>query len=353
MMERKTLHSAYREHLENQSEGWRVHLSDLGYSEPGEGQILPTDISQGFRTRMKFKIFRRGGLRAVGMDPLLGERPAGECLWVLPRWSREHAGALLESLSRRDRDFPVDGMELLISHGREQMFAILSVSRKIERSYRGYAAELMAKIPPLIGAAVPSQNVSTGQAALNHRILNYNLSAHFDTFFQSNLQLIPHIVTFVRFCCSGVRRERLLDLYCGVGLHSVVTGQDFVDVWGAESSPAAIRDARANARAAGLINFRYFQSRVESFVRENKVLPSDCVILNPPRSGLGEGIIKSVAASRPAKIISVSCNPETQASDLRSLMDHGYSIQKVAAFDMFPFSPFLETVALLEKSGGS
>jgi hypothetical protein len=346
-MDRKSLQSAYREHLKCKSESWGELLNDLEYSDPMAGNIQPTNLSRGFRSRMKFKIFRRSGLRAMGTHPLLGERPAQECLWALPFWGREPAGSLLSMILRKDEDFPVDGIELLLSHGREQMCALLSVSRKIKRSYRNYAANLIVENPGLIGVAVPSQKVSVGQSALNHRILGFDLTAHLGTFFQSNQQLIPEIVTFVRSLCSESAAGRLLDLYCGAGLHSVFSGRNYGCVWGVEYSPSAIRDARENARAAGLKNSRFFQATVESFISKYKIRPSDCVILNPPRSGIGKDIILRLTLGKPTRIITVSCNPETQSRDLHAFKNYGYSIQKIAAFDMFPFSPFLETAALL------
>ena len=348
-MNRKALQTAYYSYLEAKKERWRLLLSRVGISDPS-GEIIPTDLSRGFRSRMKFKIFRHGGLKAVGTHPLLGEIPAAECLWALPRWSREQAASILDSVLRKESDFPVDGVEFKLTHGREQMYAVLSVGRREERIFRDFAEALVDENPLLIGMAVPSQALKVGKPDLNHRILGVDLKAHFRTFFQSHLQLTPDIVTFVRSRCLEINTQRLMDLYCGVGLYSIIVGREYGNVVGVESSLSAVRNARANALTAGIKRPRFFQKKVESFVQKYRTCPSDCVILNPPRSGIGGDVIKRVASGGPDRIISVSCNPETQSRDLRAFLDCGYTILETAAFDMFPFSPFLETAAVLEKS---
>jgi tRNA/tmRNA/rRNA uracil-C5-methylase (TrmA/RlmC/RlmD family) len=347
-MDHKVLLTAYGEHLAAKRERWCSLLKRAGFAGPS-GDIMKTDISSGFRSRMKFKVFRRGGLRAVGTDPLRGECPAVECLWALPRWSREQTTSILGSLLRREADFPVDGVEVQLAHGREEMHAVLSVSRGREESYREYAAALVNESPLLIGAAVPSQDISVGQPDLTHRILEFDLKAHFSAFFQSNLQLTPKIVSFVRSRCLEMEAERLLDLYCGVGLYSIIACRDCDSVWGVEANPSAVGNARVNARSMGLKKFRFYQTAVEPFVRRYRTRPSDCVILNPPRSGIGEDVIKRVSSGKPGRIISVSCNPDTQIRDLHTFQACGYHILETAAFDMFPFSPYLETAIILEN----
>lgn len=348
-MDGQRLGAFYSEHLRIQERRWSSLLREAGCAGRGE-KIVPTDLSEGFRARMKFKIYRRGGLRAVGTDPRFGERPAADCLWALPGWGRTEVLSVLEAVLREDGEFPVDGVEFLLTHGREGMFALLSVGRGREKSYRGYAAKLVREHPRLSGAAVPSQDFVAGQPYLKHRIPGLDLRAHHKSFFQSNLQLTPRILSFVDSLCRRREGRRLLDLYCGVGLHSLYAGRWFERVWGVEDHPQAVRDARANARAAGKRGPWFFETKVESFAGKYRILPEDCVILNPPRSGIGRDIIRRVAAGEPGGIISVSCNPDTQARDLRLFVERGYSVVESAAFDMFPFSPFLETVVLLEKA---
>jgi tRNA/tmRNA/rRNA uracil-C5-methylase (TrmA/RlmC/RlmD family) len=336
----------YAEHLETKRTGFSSALGRMAVSIP-DFNIIPTDVTRGFRSRMKFKLYRRGNLRAVGTDPIRGESPAADCLWALPDWGRESAAAVLDYLTVRDTDYPVDGAEIQLAHGREEMFVLLSVGRRREFSYLQLAEDLLSAFPWMTGVAVPSQKIETGISELRHLVLGRDIEAHYSAFFQSNLQLTSRLVEAVRGRCFESETGRLLDLYCGVGLHAVFAGQAFSGVRGVDISSRSILNARANCASAGIQEASFFEGTVESFVQSNKIQPTDLVILNPPRSGIGEKVIRVVAAGEPERVIVISCDPDTQSRDLRFFQKYGYKILDMAAFDMFPFSRFLETVAVL------
>jgi 23S rRNA (uracil1939-C5)-methyltransferase len=141
-----------------------------------------------------------------------------------------------------------------------------------------------------------------------------------------------------------------VDLYCGVGLFTLPLARKFARVVGVEAHPTAVRYARLNLEDARLSNARVETSEVGDWLlrRAAKIAPVDFVLLDPPRAGAAEAV-EGILALRPRRITYVSCDPATLARDLRSLADGGFTLDSVRAFDMFPQTHHVETVAHLSR----
>ncbi|HLL76735.1 MAG TPA: class I SAM-dependent RNA methyltransferase [Pyrinomonadaceae bacterium] len=142
-----------------------------------------------------------------------------------------------------------------------------------------------------------------------------------------------------------------VDLYCGVGLFTLPLARKFGRVIGVESHPTAARYARLNLEGAGLANARVEAAEVGDWLlrRAARVAPADFVLLDPPRAGAAEAI-EGILTLRPRRITYVSCDPATLARDLRSLADGGFVLDSLHAFDMFPQTHHVETVAHLSRA---
>ncbi|MDQ3133266.1 MAG: class I SAM-dependent RNA methyltransferase [Acidobacteriota bacterium] len=164
-------------------------------------------------------------------------------------------------------------------------------------------------------------------------------------FFQINHALLEPLV---REALKDAGGESALDLYCGVGLFTLPLARRFARVTGVEGHSSACRYARRNLAAAGLANARIVNARVgEWFTRRRPPAPVDFVLLDPPRAGAEAATIDGIIAARPRRIAYVSCDPATLARDLRLLTDTGFRLASLAAFDMFPQTHHVETVAHL------
>lgn len=139
--------------------------------------------------------------------------------------------------------------------------------------------------------------------------------------------------------------ETVLDACCGIGTISLLAAGRAEHVTGVEISPEAIRDAKSNAVNNGIENVSFYARDISEFLRRNN-RDFDVVILDPPRSGMGEDTMRAIRNMMPDRIVYVSCNPVTQAEDLRTLKGI-YNIQKIVPVDMFPFTKHVETVCLL------
>ena len=145
--------------------------------------------------------------------------------------------------------------------------------------------------------------------------------------------------------------ERVIDAYCGIGTIGMVAAKSAKEVIGVELNPDAVRDAVKNAKHNQMKNIRFYQEDAGRFMEKMAALgeKADVVFMDPPRSGSTEQFMKSVVTLAPKKIVYISCDPQTQARDLKYLTRHGYKAMGAYPYDMFPFTKHAETVVLLSK----
>jgi 23S rRNA (uracil1939-C5)-methyltransferase len=123
-------------------------------------------------------------------------------------------------------------------------------------------------------------------------------------------------------------------------------------VAGVEIEERAVADAIENARRNGVDNARFFAGDVRTAMRPllEEVSQPDVVVVDPPRAGLSQKVVRRVLEAEAPRIVYVSCNPTTLAPNARQVVDAGYELKTVRPVDMFPQTPHIECVALLEKA---
>ena len=145
------------------------------------------------------------------------------------------------------------------------------------------------------------------------------------------------------------RNSLALDLYCGAGTVTLCLARAFKRVVGAEIIPEAIENARANAEHNEVQNVEFFcadAAEIASRFRKSGLEP-DAVVVDPPRKGLAESVIRDICGMRPERVVYISCNPSTLARDMERFAAEGYLLKTSEAYDMFPRTSHIETVALL------
>ena len=147
--------------------------------------------------------------------------------------------------------------------------------------------------------------------------------------------------------------QTILDLYCGTGTIGLSIAGSVKALVGVEIIPEAIEDAKVNAKLNGIENASFICGDASLAAEKLKAdgIKPDVVILDPPRKGCAEDLLKTVAEINPPKIVYVSCDPATLARDCARLLDLGYVVQEVTPVDMFPRTSHVESVALLIKEG--
>jgi tRNA/tmRNA/rRNA uracil-C5-methylase (TrmA/RlmC/RlmD family) len=169
-------------------------------------------------------------------------------------------------------------------------------------------------------------------------------------FFQANLYLTDQLVDEVCHLAMSKEINTLIDAYCGSGLFSIFLAPYAQSVVGIEISEKSVKYAQINAENADVKNVRFVQGKVENilpgdFLSSKK--ESNLIVLDPPRSGCSESVLKTIADLKPQKVIYVSCNPATQARDVKYLDEHGYALLSLLPVDMFPQTEHIEVIGLL------
>ena len=145
--------------------------------------------------------------------------------------------------------------------------------------------------------------------------------------------------------------ETVLDLYCGAGTITLALASHAKRVLGAEIVPEAIDDARENAARSGVENAEFFcgdASDVAKKLAQENLRP-DVITVDPPRKGLAEDVVESIARMQPERVVYVSCDSATMARDVKRFAALGYRAVRACAVDLFPRADHVETICLLSK----
>ena len=171
------------------------------------------------------------------------------------------------------------------------------------------------------------------------------------SFWQVNRAQAEKIYAKAREYADLSGNELLLDLYCGTGTIGLTMARDCKSLVGVELIPDAVRDAEENAARNGIRNARFICAdapEAAEQLRQEGLLP-DVVILDPPRKGCGEDLVKTICQMNPERVVYVSCDPATLARDLKYFAGNGYVTREVTPCDMFSRTAHVESVALLTR----
>jgi 23S rRNA (uracil1939-C5)-methyltransferase len=193
--------------------------------------------------------------------------------------------------------------------------------------------------------------VVKGRATFEEELAGLRFRISPDAFFQTNTEMAERLYGSAVELAGLTGRERVLDLFCGIGTIALVLALDADEVWGVELVEEAVADAIENARLNGVDNASFFAGDVRLAMRpllERSGKP-DVVVVDPPRAGLSQKVVRRILEAEAERIVYVSCNPTTLAPNARQMVDAGYSLKTVRPVDMFPQTPHIECVALLDR----
>jgi len=217
---------------------------------------------------------------------------------------------------------------------------------------RTYVAAKTSRQPRHIDAVLGNEGLSVSPAiagftarVISRRIADENYYFSADTFFQINHEMLESLIDAAMGDVTG---QKAIDLYCGVGLFTLPMARRFARVTGVEANARAAEFARRNVAAAKLENIEIANLGVADWLKHSRSFEVlEFLLLDPPRVGCENAVIAGILAMRPRRIAYVSCDPATLARDLKKLIAENYTLDSVAAFDMFPQTHHVETVARL------
>jgi 23S rRNA (uracil1939-C5)-methyltransferase len=193
-----------------------------------------------------------------------------------------------------------------------------------------------------------------GDEAIEEELCGLRFRVRPNAFLQTNTRMAERIYELVRDFAALNREETVYDLYCGIGTIGLVLARDSLTVWGIDISEESIACALENAELNGIGNAGYFAGNVGQVLEElrDRSGGADVVVVDPPRAGLAGKALKRLGEVGAPRIVYVSCNPTTLAGDIKRLREEfGYELRRARPVDMFPHTPHIETVSLLERRG--
>jgi len=193
-----------------------------------------------------------------------------------------------------------------------------------------------------------------GEEMLREQLCGLDFEMSYNAFFQTNTEMAERLYAVATEYAGLSGGERVFDLYCGIGTIGLTMAARAGEVWGLEIVPDAIADAERNAERNGIENARFMAGSARTGVRPlvEEAGKPDVVLLDPPRPGLSQKIVRRVLECEAKRIVYVSCNPTTLAPNAAQLVEAGYTLRRVKPVDMFPQTPHIECVALFDKTGG-
>jgi 23S rRNA (uracil1939-C5)-methyltransferase len=364
---------AYEAQVAAKEDQVRDALSRIGgIAEPPLEPILPSEEVFHYRNKLEYSFTQ------LEDGPTLGFHKAGrwdEVLEIEQCWLTNDLGNAIRNTvrewARGERLVGYDQAEqtgylrhLVVREGRNtgQVLVVL-VTAPGEKFDAGHFVDVLRRFPEVRsihwaenGSPAEVTNLPTqllwGDEAIEEELCGLRFRVRPNAFLQTNTAMAERLYGIARDFASLTGHETVYDLYCGIGTIGLALARDALTVWGIEVSEESVACALENADLNGITNAAFFAGNVGQSLEDlhDRSGDPDVVVVDPPRAGLAGKALRRLGRIGAPRIVYVSCNPTTLASDLKQLRaDFGYELLRARPVDMFPHTPHVETVALLER----
>jgi 23S rRNA (uracil1939-C5)-methyltransferase len=343
-----------------------------GIAEPTIEPIVPAADVFGYRNKMEYSF------APSDEGPVLGLHRAGrwdEVLDITHCWLTTDVGNAIRNAmrdwareERLEAYSQADGTgylrHLVIREGRNTgQILVQLVTHVRERFDRERLIEVLTAFPEVrsIHWAVndtPAEITNLpsvllwGDEAIEEEIGGLRFRIRPNAFLQTNTRMAERLYELARAEAALTGSETVYDLYCGIGTIGLSLARDAMTVWGVEISEESVACAIENAELNGIGNAAFFAGNVGQVLAElrERAGAPDVVVVDPPRAGLAGKALKRLGELAAPRVVYVSCNPTTLAGDSKRLADdYGYRLVRTTPVDMFPHTPHVESVSLLER----
>jgi 23S rRNA (uracil1939-C5)-methyltransferase len=278
-------------------------------------------------------------------------------------WAREEG---LAAYSQADNSGYL--RHLIVREGRNTGQVLVQlVTAPGEKFEQGYFVDVLRKFPevrsvhwavndrPAEVTNLPAE-LLWGEPAIEEELCGLRFRIRPNAFLQTNTVMAEKVYALAREAAQLTGKETVWDLYCGIGTIGLSVAKEALTVWGIEVSEESVACALENAELNGITNAAFFAGNVGEVIDEllDRSGAPDVVVVDPPRAGLAGKALRRLGGIGAPRIVYVSCNPTTLAGDLKTMREqYGYELLRATPVDMFPHTPHVETVALLEKSAAA
>jgi 23S rRNA (uracil1939-C5)-methyltransferase len=251
------------------------------------------------------------------------------------------------------------------SQNTDDLMVNLVTSKEDDDLMKEYSSELLKSVPQITTvinninkkkasvAIGDYEKVYHGEGLIYDKIGDYNFRVSANSFFQTNTLQAENLYKTAMEFAELKGDEIIYDLYSCAGTIAIYVSGKAKKVIGFESIRSALRDAAENAILNQVENVQFAEANLyKSFlpiIEQNNIPNPDVIIIDPPRSGMHKNTVDDVIQLNPERIVYVSCNPATQARDIKLMVEAGYKLKKMKPVDMFPHTYHMENVAVLIK----
>ena len=216
---------------------------------------------------------------------------------------------------------------------------------------KGQVAGIMHTLNDQIADKVTNDatKVLYGRDYYNEEIMGLKFRVHIFAFFQTNVPAVERLYSEALDMIDDVTARTVFDLYCGTGTITQTLALKAKKAVGVEISGDAVRSARDNALLNGLENCEFIEGDVLKVLDTIQDQP-DVLVLDPPRAGIHYKALPRLMKYGTDQILYISCNPKTMAPNLAYMQEHGYLVSRFKAYDNFPYTKHIESVALLTRT---
>jgi 23S rRNA (uracil1939-C5)-methyltransferase len=210
---------------------------------------------------------------------------------------------------------------------------------------------LWTQVPGVAEVSAGPTEIVDGSPTFDEELGDLSVRISPDAFFQTNTEMAEQLYAVAAEYAQLQGWERVYDLFCGIGTIGLSLAPRAGELFGLEIVEEAVADAIANARLNQISNAQFFAGDVRTALRElvDRGGKPDLLVVDPPRAGLSQKVVRRIIESGPRRIVYVSCNPTTLAPNAAQLVESGYTFKRVRPVDMFPQTPHIECVALVER----
>jgi 23S rRNA (uracil1939-C5)-methyltransferase len=353
----------------------RDALTRIGrIADPPLEPIVPALSQYGYRNKLEYSFaqgdegvelgFHRAGRwdEVVGIEECLLTTDLGNAVRLAVRaWARE------ERLEPYDQATGKGYLRHFVyREGRNTSQALtMLVTAPGERFETGYLVDVLRRFPEIRSihwaindTAAERTNLPSmllwGDEAIEEELLGLRFRVRPTAFLQTNTEMAEQLYTLAVEFAGLTGTENVFDLYCGTGTIGLSLAGSAKNVWGVEISEEAVACAIENAQLNEIQNASFYAGNVGQSIEElvAEAGRPDVVVVDPPRAGLAGKALRRTGELQAPRIVYVSCNPTTLASDVQVLRDEfGYEFRRCRPVDMFPHTPHVESVSLLERTG--
>ena len=327
-------HMDYAEELALKRRRVQDNLARIGGSEVEVEEILGAAETRRYRNKAQYPVSPDGriGFYRARTHEVIDTR---ECLLVKPE-----ADAAAEAVRQYMRDFRAAGYDERTGRGLLRHVYVRSNTR----------GECLICLL-VNGKRLPHEAELVGADRLEDVLCGRVFRLSVPSFYQVNREQAERLYAKAIEYAQLTGEETVLDLYCGAGTITLALAPHAKRVLGAEIVPEAIDDARENAARNGVGNAEFFcgdASDVAKKLAQENLRP-EVITVDPPRKGLAEDVVESIARMQPERVVYVSCDSATMARDVKRFATLGYRAVRACAVDLFPRADHVETVVLLSK----